>query len=94
MAKFRSGDFLMGPVAYVIAILGCADGSTTCQPLATVPTRYESQAACIAATGEALAANSDFDAPTLVAECWTTRAVPAAESREPATNRDVVTREG
>lgn len=84
----------MGPVAYVIAILGCADGSTVCQPVATVPVQYETQAACSAATGSALAANSDFDFPTLVAECRTTRAVPAAEGKEPRTSRGVVTREG
>ena len=59
----------MGPVSYVIAILGCADGSVACQPVATIPTRYESQAACSAATASTLAANSDFDFPTIVAEC-------------------------
>jgi hypothetical protein len=41
-----------------------------------------------------LAANSDFDFPTLVAECRTTRAVPAAGGKEPPTSRGVVTREG
>jgi hypothetical protein len=59
----------MGPSYFVIAILGCADGSAACTPVATVPTRYESQAACSAATAYALAANSDFDFPTIVAEC-------------------------
>jgi hypothetical protein len=84
----------MGPVAYVIAILGCADGSAACQPVATIPTQYESKAACSAATGSTLAANSDLDFPTLVAECRTTRAVPAAGGKEPGTSRRVVTREG
>jgi hypothetical protein len=41
-----------------------------------------------------LAANSDFDFPTLVAECRTTRAVPAVGGKEPPTSRGVVTREG
>ncbi len=84
----------MGPAAYVIAILGCADGSAACQPVATIPTQYESQAACSAATAGALAANSDFDFPTLVAECRTTRAVPAAQQKERPQAPDVVTREG
>jgi hypothetical protein len=69
----------MGPGYFVIAILGCADGSSTCAPVATVPTRYESQAACSAAVGEALARNSDLDFPTLVAECRSA-AVPAAST--------------
>ena len=59
----------MEPVYYVIAILGCADGLTQCTPVATVPTQYASQQACSAGTSQALLANSDFDFPTLVAEC-------------------------
>ena len=71
----------MGPGYFIIAILGCADGSAACTPVATVPTRYESRAACSAATGLALAANSDFDFPTLVAECRPA-SVPAAATRD------------
>ena len=59
----------MGAGYFIIAILGCADGSTSCTPVATVPTRFESEAACSAATGSALAARTEFDFPTLVAEC-------------------------
>ncbi len=59
----------MGMGMYVIAILGCADGSVACAPVATLPTRYESRASCAAATGDALASNNDFDFPSLVAEC-------------------------
>ena len=72
----------MGPGFFVIAILGCADGSTGCAPVATMPTRYESREACDAATGRALADNSDFDFPTLLAECRPAKA-PAAERRPP-----------
>ena len=77
----------MGPVAYVIAIMGCADGSAACQPVATMATRYESHAACSAATATTLAANSDFDFPTIVAECRPASAVPAAVKSEPASAR-------
>ena len=72
----------MGPGFYVIAILGCADGSAACTPVATMDTRYESRAACSAAAEPVLAANSDFDFPTLRAECRPAKA-PAAE-RKPA----------
>ena len=54
---------------FLIAILGCADGSTQCTPVMTVPTRYETQQACEAATVSALMANSNFDFPSLLAEC-------------------------
>ena len=59
----------MGPGYFIIAIMGCADGSAACTPLATVPTHYASRESCSAARGEALVANSDLDAPNLVAEC-------------------------
>ena len=59
----------MGPAYYVIAILGCADGSAQCAPVATVPTHYTSQEACAAATADALVARSDLDFPTIVAQC-------------------------
>lgn len=72
----------MGPVAYVIAILGCADGSAACTPVATMPTHYESEASCTAATGDALAQSADFDFPTIVAECRKASAVPAAQRSE------------
>lgn len=67
----------MGPGLFVIAILGCADGSASCQPVATLPTRYESRATCAAATGAALIDSTKFDYPELQAEC---RAVPASAS--------------
>jgi len=77
----------MGPGYFVIAILGCADGSTACTPVMTVPTRYESAEACSAATGEALLANSNFDFPSLLAECRA-GAAPASAVREAPEPKD------
>lgn len=59
----------MGPGYFIIAILGCGDGSTACTSVMTVPTRYESEAACTAAVGDVLLANSNFDFPSLFAQC-------------------------
>jgi acyl-CoA synthetase (AMP-forming)/AMP-acid ligase II len=59
----------MGAGYFVIAILGCADGGALCTPVATLQTRYSSEAQCAAATGAALVANSNFDFPTLLARC-------------------------
>ena len=73
----------MGPGYFIIAILGCADGSANCTPVATAPTHYASESACSAATGAALARNSDLDFPTLVAECRPMVA-PASASEERA----------
>lgn len=68
----------MGPGYFIIAILGCADGGTACTPVATLPARYESQAECSAATASALEANSNFDFPTLLAQCRSGSAAKAA----------------
>ena len=68
----------MGPVGYVIAILGCADGGSACQTAATLSTRYESAAQCAAARDSALDASTDLDFPTLIAECRRSRANPAS----------------
>jgi len=73
----------MGPAGYFIALLGCADGGSACQPVATVPMRYESREACSAATGRVLAANTEFDYPTIVAECRGAKS-PASGRIEPS----------
>ena len=68
------------PSYFIIAILGCADGSAACTPVATMPTHYASQATCAAATSDALIANSDLDFPSLSAECR--QVVPGSASNE------------
>jgi len=72
----------MGPVSFVIAIMGCADGGTACQQVAIAPARYESAAACTAATASVLSDSTDFDFPTLVARCQSAKA-QASERRLP-----------
>ena len=67
---------------FIIAILGCGDGSIACTPVMTVPTRYESAATCEAAAPEALLTHNNFDFPSLVAECRKSGASTSAE-REP-----------
>jgi acyl-CoA synthetase (AMP-forming)/AMP-acid ligase II len=73
----------MGPGLFVIAILGCADGSAACTPVATLPARYETRAQCVAQTEAALTNNSDFDFPSLVAECREAKQPSAQKSPDP-----------
>jgi hypothetical protein len=73
----------MGPGFYVIAILGCTDGSAACTPVATMPSRYESREACQAATESALQGSGDFDFPTLLAQCRPAKAPSADRSPRP-----------
>ena len=83
----------MGAGFFVIAILGCADGSAACTPVATLPTRYESRAQCAANTVSALANNNDFDFPSLLAECRP-GAAPAAQRFDILQAHPAVTRRG
>ena len=71
----------MGPGYFVIAILGCADGGTACTPVATLQTRYSSEAQCSEATAGAVEANTNFDFPTLLARCRPGKADEAAEAQ-------------
>jgi hypothetical protein len=58
----------MGPVLFVMAILGCGEGDAACRQVRLVDTPYRSEAACLAATDEELA-RSDADYPALFAQC-------------------------
>ena len=71
----------MGPGMFVIAILGCADGSAQCQQVAMLPTRYESRTSCAAATGSALMNVTRYDYSEVQAEC---RAVAGRGSAQKA----------
>ncbi len=68
---------------FIIAILGCGDGSADCTPVATVPTHYATAAACSAATRQALLTNNDLDFPRLLAECRPVAAPAAASDDRP-----------
>jgi hypothetical protein len=59
----------MGPGTFLIAILGCGEAEAPCQQVRTLEARYESQAACTAATDQAIMANTDVDYPVIVAQC-------------------------
>ena len=70
------GLAVMGPAIFLIAIMGCGEGDAPCQSVRTLDARYESQAACTAATEAAVTQNSDLDFPVVVAECVAAGAKP------------------
>jgi hypothetical protein len=74
---------IMGPGFFVIAILGCADGGTSCTPVATLETHYATAQTCSAATGAALEASTGFDFPTLLAQCRPGAAAATADRAPP-----------
>ncbi len=59
----------MEPIFYVMAILGCGDGSTACTEARVEPVHYQSVAQCRAALPAALARNTDLAFPTIAADC-------------------------
>jgi hypothetical protein len=80
----------MGPGIFLIAIMGCGDGGGACRQVRTLEARFETRAACTAATGAAVAAATDVDAPVIVAQCVTAGAranVRGADVRLPGPGR-------
>ncbi|MGN6376754.1 MAG: hypothetical protein ACTHMG_14545 [Sphingomonas sp.] len=59
----------MGPIFYVIAIMGCTDGSQACQQQRVEQVHYQTAAACQAAMLDALQRNTDLDYPVIEANC-------------------------
>lgn len=60
----------MEPVLYIIAILGCGEGTEPCERRQVAEARYESRAECMAATDAALTRHGgDLDFPVIVAQC-------------------------
>ena len=84
----------MGAGLFLIAIMGCADGSAACTPVATMSTRYESRAACAAATSDALATSTEFDFPTIVAECRPAAMPTSADRQQVPAKRPADARQG
>ena len=59
----------MGPVFFVMAIMGCDDGGMSCQQARIEPVKYETAAQCQAAMSGALERNTDLDFPVVGASC-------------------------
>ena len=72
----------MGPVTFIIAILGCGEADAACTQVRTLDTRYESQAACSQATEAVLPNQTDVDFPVVVAECVAAGAAPRVRAHE------------
>lgn len=77
----------MGAAAFIIAIMGCADGGAACTQVATLPARFESEAACYAATDRAIAQGARFDYPTILAQCQRAGGVRSVSSQPRPTDR-------
>ena len=73
----------MAATAIIMAILGCGDAGTACEPVGVAPVRYESVSACIAAQDEVLAA-SDVMYPVVTAQCRPADAAAPASVKKPA----------
>ena len=67
-----------GPATFLLAILACGEDETACRQLMVSEARYESEAACLAASYDQLARHDSLDSPVVVAECRR-----AGEARSP-----------
>lgn len=74
----------MQPVFFVMAIMGCGDGSMQCQQARIEPARYETVQQCQAAMPQALARNTDIDYPVVSAACRASGPLSARAGRPAA----------
>ena len=85
----------MEPLTFLIAIMGCGEAEAPCRQVRTLEARYESQAACSAATEAALTRNTDIDYPVVAAECVAAGSTPtpprASDVQRPGPGRADVT---
>jgi hypothetical protein len=77
-------ETMMDPLFYVMAIMGCSDGSTTCEQARVEVVQYRSIQQCQAAMPDALVRNSDVDYPVVTASCRATGAPIAQNAKSPA----------
>lgn len=75
----------MQPVFYVMAILGCGDGSAGCTTARIDETHYATMAQCRAELSAGLARNTDLSFPVIAADCRRSSPVTMARTeRSPA----------
>ena len=67
---------------FLMAIMGCGEGDSACEQVRLLETRYESQAACSAATQAAVARFMDVDYPVVVAQCVAGGSGPGLNARD------------
>ena len=63
------GTCTIGPAFYIRAILGCGEAEAACEQVVTVNVRYESEAACTAATAAKIEEHAAAPYPVVVAQC-------------------------
>lgn len=73
----------MQPVFFVMAILGCGDGSVDCTEARMVPARYETMPQCRADLANRIAANTDVPYPVIGADCRRMGAQMVKTERKP-----------
>jgi hypothetical protein len=66
----------MQSLLFVMAIMGCGESDAACREVRIDQQRFQSAAACRAATDSALIRHSDLDFPTVVARCRQANARP------------------
>lgn len=72
----------MSAAIFLMAIMGCGEAEAPCQQVRVLETRYESQAACTAATEAAVTRFVDLDYPVVVAQCHAAGSSPKLNAGE------------
>jgi len=64
----------VGATSFFMVLMGCASGGSQCEPVTTLPVAYASQASCLTARADVVAATGNLGFATVRAECKADRA--------------------
>ncbi len=59
----------MGPSTFIMVLIGCAQATDQCAPIATLPIAYRSGVSCLDARAGMVAATGDLGYARIIAEC-------------------------
>ena len=59
----------MGVAPFVMVLIGCSQGASSCAPIATMPVAYASEASCLDARADILSLSSGLGYARVIAEC-------------------------
>lgn len=59
----------MDAIPFVMVLIGCAPNATSCEPIATLPVAYASEASCLDARSEILSVSGKLGYSRVIAKC-------------------------
>lgn len=70
----------MGATPFIMVLIGCSQGPTSCETIATMPVAYVSEASCLGSRSEILSLSAELGYARVIADCRP-QGAPSRESK-------------